>query len=174
MKEINVYVNPYLEYMNGILLTSRYNEITKSYIGYGLMTTEVNEYTTRIIQFFDKCRNDAIYQYIENLIPNGFTFSRPVELMLSLGRNTDFSMQYTPSEICLEYCGGISKMKELLSLLKEYEEQIKFFRFFEEIKNDNSKINIMQKPNINLSFNLEYGVEDLEQAKILEAEEKTL
>lgn len=43
MKEINVYVNPYLEYMNGILLTSRYNEITKSYIGYGLMTTEVNE-----------------------------------------------------------------------------------------------------------------------------------
>lgn len=44
-------------------------------------------------------------------------------------------MQYTPSEICLEYCGGISKIKELLSLLKGYEEQIKFFSFFEEIKN---------------------------------------
>ena len=135
MKKINVYINPYLEYMNSILLTSRYNEITESYIGYGLMTKEVNEYTTRIKQFLEKYRNDSIYQYIESLIPNGFTFSRPVELMLSLGKNIDFSMQYTPSEMCIEYCGGISKIKELLNLLKEYEEQIGFFAFFEETKN---------------------------------------
>lgn len=134
MKKINVYINPYLEYMNSILLTSRYNEITESYIGYGLMTKEVNEYTTRIKQFLEKYRNDSIYQYIESLIPNGFTFSRPVELMLSLGSNIDFSMQYTPSEMCIEYCGGISKIKELLKLLKEYEEKIGFFTFFEEAK----------------------------------------
>lgn len=37
MKAFNVQVNPYLEFMNSILLTSRYNEMTKPYIGYGLM-----------------------------------------------------------------------------------------------------------------------------------------
>ena len=132
MKKINVYINSYLEYMNSILLTSRYNEITESYIGYGLMTTAVNEYTTRIKQFFKECRNDYIYQYIENLIPNGFTFSRPVELMLSLGNSTDFSMQYTLSDMCIEYCGGISKVKELLDLLKDYEEKIGFFAFLKD------------------------------------------
>ena len=121
MKKINVYINSYLEYMNSILLTSRYNEITEPYIGYGLMTKEENEYTTRIKHFLEKYRNDDIYQYIESLVLNGFTFSRPVELMLSLGNNTDFSMQYTPSEMCIEYCGGISNIKELLRLLKEYE-----------------------------------------------------
>ena len=134
MKKINVYINSYLEYMNSILLTSRYNEITEPYIGYGLMTKEKNEYTTRIKHFLEKYHNDDIYQYIESLVPNGFTFSRPVELMLSLGNNTDFSMQYTPSEMCIEYCGGISKIKELLRLLKEYEAKISFFTFFDEAK----------------------------------------
>ena len=134
MKKINVYINSYLEYMNSILLTSRYNEITEPYIGYGLMTKEENEYTTRIKHFLEKYRNDDIYQYIESLVLNGFTFSRPVELMLSLGNNTDFSMQYTPSEMCIEYCGGISNIKELLRLLKEYEAKIGFFAFLEEAK----------------------------------------
>lgn len=134
MKKINVYINSYLEYMNSILLTSRYNEITEPYIGYGLMTKEENEYTTHIKHFLEKYRNDDIYQYIESLVLNGFTFSRPVELMLSLGNNTDFSMQYTPSEMCIEYCGGFSNIKELLRLLKEYEAKIGFFAFLEEAK----------------------------------------
>lgn len=132
--QINVQVNPYLEYINSILLTSRYNEITMPYIGYGLMTTAVNEYTTRIKHFFENHIDDPLYQYIESMIPNGFTFSRPVELMLCLGNSTDFTMQYTPSDLCIEYCGGLSKIQKLLSLLKDFESKIGYFSFWEETK----------------------------------------
>ena len=59
MKKINVYINSYLEYMNSILLTSRYNEITEPYIGYGLMTKEENEYTTRIKHFLEKYHSNC-------------------------------------------------------------------------------------------------------------------
>lgn len=82
MKHIRVQVHPYLEYLNSILMTGRYNEMTRPCIGYGLMTEEVNEYTTHIRHFFKDHLNAPIYRYIENMIPNGFTFSRPVELML--------------------------------------------------------------------------------------------
>ena len=90
MNQINVQLNPNLEFMNSILLTSRYNEMTKKYIGYGLMTEQSNAYTNRIKSFFEKHLNHPIYPYIESLIPNGFTFSRPVELMLSLGNSITY------------------------------------------------------------------------------------
>lgn len=122
MKQITVQVNPNLEYMNSILLTSRYNQITEQYIGYGLMTEDDNEYTKCVKRFFEKHRNDPIYHYIESLIPNGFTFSRPVELMLSLGDRKDFVMQHSLSELCIEYCGDCRQSKSYcicLRLLKE-------------------------------------------------------
>lgn len=134
MKQINVQINGYLEYINSILLTSKYNELTKPYIGYELMTTDVNEYTNAIKCFFEKHLNDPIYNYIEGLIPKGFTFSRPVELMLCLGDSRDFSMQYVPSDLCIQYCGGLSKIQETLKLLKEFESKIGYFAFFEKVK----------------------------------------
>ena len=48
MRRINVHVNPYLEFMNSILLTSKYNEMTKPFIGYGLMVEDENKYTLAI------------------------------------------------------------------------------------------------------------------------------
>lgn len=134
MKEIHVQVNPYLEYMNSILLTGRYNEITTPYIGYGLMTADINPYTTRVKHFFEKYCCDPVYPHIESMIPGGFTFSRPVELMLSLGNNTDFSMQYPLSDLCVTYCGGHSKIHELLYLLKDLERKSGYFSFFEKEK----------------------------------------
>ena len=38
MNEIEVLVSPNLELINGILLTSRYNELTRPFVVYGLMT----------------------------------------------------------------------------------------------------------------------------------------
>ena len=134
MNQIKVQLNPYLEFMNSILLTSRYNEITKKYIGYGLMTEYVNEYTNLVKSLFEKQLNNPIYPYIESLIPNGFTFSRPVELMLSLGKSMDFSMQYSLSELCIQYCGGLSAIQNLLHMLKVFERNIGYFAFFEKIK----------------------------------------
>lgn len=134
MKKINVQTNFYLEFINSILLTSKYNEITKPYIGYELMTTDENEYTTEIKQFFDEYRKEPIYKFIESMIPSGFTFSRPVELMLCLGNSKDFTMQYTPSDLCINYCGGISQIHELLKLLKEFEKKIDYFSFYEKTK----------------------------------------
>ncbi len=134
MKHIRVQVHPYLEYLNSILMTGRYNEMTRPCIGYGLMTEEVNEYTTHIRHFFKDHLNAPIYRYIENMIPNGFTFSRPVELMLCMQHSSDFSMQYTPSDLCIRYCGGYGKIQELLHLLKEFENTIGYFAFFDETK----------------------------------------
>jgi len=37
--------------------------------------------------------------------------------------------------MCIEYCGGISKVRELLGLLKDYEEKIGFFDFLKDAKN---------------------------------------
>lgn len=52
MNEIEVFVSPNLELINGILLTSRYNELTRPYVGYGLMTEEENDYTFAVKAFF--------------------------------------------------------------------------------------------------------------------------
>ena len=134
MKQIHVSVNPNLEFVNSILLTGRYNEITTPYIGYGLMTAQVNEYTEAIKSFFEKYRQNPVYSYIEDMIPNGFIFSRPVELALSLGNSKDFSMQYPLSDLCIKYCGGIEKICELLQLLKNLENETGYFEFFNNIK----------------------------------------
>lgn len=134
MKKIQVSVNPYLEFINSILLTSRYNEITAPYVGYGLMTTQVNEYTEAIKCFFEKHQHNPVYSYIEAMIPNGFTFSRPVELALSLGNSQDFSIQHPLSDLCIKYCGGVKKIHELLQLLKVLEIETEYFSFFRETK----------------------------------------
>lgn len=134
MKQIHVSVNPYLEFINSILLTGRYNEITTPYVGYGLMTNQVNEYTEAIKRFFEKHRQNPVYSYIEAMIPNGFTFSRPVELALSLRNSKDFSMQYPLSDLCIKYCGGIKKIRELLHLLKDLAIETGYFDFFKGVK----------------------------------------
>ena len=61
MKKINVGINPNLEFINSILLTSKYNEMTKPYIGYGLMTEESNQYTDSIKELFNKYQTSSIY-----------------------------------------------------------------------------------------------------------------
>ncbi len=134
MKHINVQLNPNLEFMNSILLTSRYNEITTKHIGYGLMTSVVNEYTSHVRCFFEKHLGDPVYSFIENLIMNGFTFSRPVELMLSLGNNRDFVMQYPLSDLCVKYCGGLQTIDNLLRMLRDFERKTGYFSFFDEVK----------------------------------------
>lgn len=130
MKEIQIQVNPYLEYINSILLTGRYNEITAPVIGYGLMTDEVNEYTTDIKAFLEPYRRHPLYTYVEDRITEGFTFSRPVELALSLGECADFSMQYELAELCVAYCGGWEKIEELLRLWKAFEKEVDFLSFY--------------------------------------------
>lgn len=134
MKKINVQVNPYLEFMNSILLTSNYNELTKPYIGYGLMVEEENEYTKAIKNFFKPYANDPIYAKIEEMIPNGFTFSRPVELMLSLGNSDGFSVQYALSELCIQYCGGIDSIKNILQQLQIFWNKTGYSEFFKSMK----------------------------------------
>lgn len=162
IKQFMIQVNPYLEFMNSILLTSRYNEITSPVIGYGLMTEERNEYTSAITNFLEEYRDDQVYKLIESMIPNGFTFSRPIELMLSLGPSKNFEMQFTPSNLCIKYCGGISRISELLNELKIFASRIEFFEFFKTIKMYYSPIisqvnhDIQKYPFISLLEN-EYG-----------------
>ena len=68
MRRINVHVNPYLEFMNSILLTSKYNDMTKPFIGYGLMVEDENKYTLAIKNFLKPYANHPIYKKIEELI----------------------------------------------------------------------------------------------------------
>ena len=133
-KRITVQINPNLEFINSILLTSKYNEMTKPYIGYGLMTEENNQYTDAIKTFFANYQSSAIYDIIETMIPNGFTFSRPVELMLSLGNSKDFSIQYPLSDLCVQLCGGMDNITFLLNHLQEFSKETNYFEFFETIK----------------------------------------
>lgn len=135
MKKILVEVNPYLEFMNSILLTSKYNEITKPDVGYGLMSEISNEYTMAIKKHFEPYLGNEIYRTLENMIPNGFMFSRPVELMLSLGKSNDFSMVYTPSDICIKLCGGMDNMKKFLLMLKQFAQETNYFAFFDTVSN---------------------------------------
>ncbi|HBT77245.1 MAG TPA: hypothetical protein DEB39_10060 [Planctomycetaceae bacterium] len=133
-KKINVQVNDNLEFMSSLLLTSDYNKITKPHIGYGLMTEESNPYTDAINGFFLPYRTSAIYDRIEAMIPNGFTFSRPVELMLALGDSKDFSLQYPLSELCVQYCGGMEQIDSLLRQLHDFSKETDYFEFFETVK----------------------------------------
>jgi hypothetical protein len=47
------------------------------------MTEESNEYTTALKEFLTPYNSDRIFDMIKSMIPNGFTFSRPVELILA-------------------------------------------------------------------------------------------
>ena len=134
-KSFQVEVNPYIEFMNAILLTSQYNEITRPYVGYGLMTDEKNVYTSALKRFLEPYKNEPIYQLIEGMIPIGFSFSRPVELMLCLGKSNDFKLKYRPSDLCIQYCGGMEQINTLLGMLKAFEKQIDFFYYWNSIKN---------------------------------------
>lgn len=60
MKEIEILVSPNLELINGILLTSQYNAITRPYVGYGLMTEEENVYTSAVKAFFKPYREHGL------------------------------------------------------------------------------------------------------------------
>ena len=134
MKKINVQVNPFLEFINSILLTSRYNELTKPFIGYGLMTEAENEYTIAIKNFFKPYANDCVYSIIEKMIPVGFIFSRPVELMLSLGDSEDFNVKYQLSDFCIQYCGGSDNIELLLKHLKTLWYKTDYISFFNRMK----------------------------------------
>lgn len=126
MKKIQVRLSLYLEYINSILLTGKYNEITAPVVGYGLMNEEENEYTAAIRALFEPYKSHPVYSFVEEMIPQGFTFARPVELALSLGDSNDFSMQYRVSDFCAECCGGMQKIEELLRLLKELDREVDF------------------------------------------------
>ena len=134
MKEIQVQINPYLEYINSILLTGKYNEITTPVVGYGLMNDEENDYTTAIKSYFAVYRNHPIYAFIEEMIPEGFTFARPVELALSMGEDTDFSAKYKLSDFCVTCCGGMTTIEELLRLLRGFAKEVDFCSLYEKEK----------------------------------------
>ena len=130
MRIFTTEVNPYLEFMNSVLLTSKYNELTIPMIGYGLMTDTINDYTDSIRKHFNSYINSPIYNSIEALIPKGFTFSRPVELMLSLNNSRDFTIQFKISDLCVEYSGGNNSIHCILSQLKELYYQCDYNSFF--------------------------------------------
>ena len=131
-KEFHVSLNPNLEFMNSLLLTSKYNEITYPVLGFKLMTEVSNDYTKAIKEYFSQYENAPIYQYIEDMIPNGFTFSRPIEVMFSLEDSTNFNMKYPVSGLCVKYCGGMDKINNLLDLMKGFEDDTQYLKFFEE------------------------------------------
>ena len=97
MKEFTVYVHPCLEFINSILLTGRYNEITKPFVGYGLMSEAENEYTAAVTSFLNEYRHHKIYEKTEAMISYGFTFSRPVEIALCLGSSR--AVSYTHLDV---------------------------------------------------------------------------
>lgn len=133
-KKIQVQVNPYLEYIGSILMTGNYNEITAPVIGYGLINEEKNEYSEEVRQFFEIYRTHLVYEFTDAMIPNGFTFSRPVELALSFGENADFIQRYELSKLCLEYCGGTDKIHSLVGMLKALEKESGYRLFYNRAK----------------------------------------
>lgn len=68
------------------------------------------------------------------MIPEGFTFARPVEVALSLGEDKDYSMQYKLSDFCVTCCGGMAKIEELLRLLKEFDKEADFLSLYNKKK----------------------------------------
>lgn len=130
MNEIEVFVSPNLELINGILLTSRYNELTRPYVGYGLMTEEENDYTFAVKAFFKPYRAHKIYKVLEAMIPNGFTFSRPVELALAFDESGDFSFRFPLSSLCIAYSGELERIQEFAALLRELAKESGYFDFF--------------------------------------------
>ena len=127
MRELTAVINTQLELMNSLLLTSKYNEITKPVIGYGLMSEIETPYTTAIKEYFRPFSDHPIYTLIAQMIPDGFTFSRPVELALSLDNYLQVARQL--STICIEYCGGKNRINELLELMRDFADKANYHRF---------------------------------------------
>lgn len=132
MSELNAVINPQLELMNSLLLTSKYNEITKPIIGSGLMSESNTPYIAAIKEHFLPYADHSVYSLIEQMIPDGFTFSRPVELALSLDDNLKVVRQL--SNMCIEYCGGQNRINELLELIKDIGHKVDYMNFYNKHK----------------------------------------
>lgn len=164
MKEFTVYVHPCLEFISSILLTGRYNEITKPFVGYGLMSEAENEYTAAVTSFLNEYRHHKIYEKTEAMISYGFTFSRPVEIALCLGSSRELILKYNPSDLCVRYSGGMESIQEFLGLLRQFAVETKYFSFFEKAVRfydpilEKVKKNIRKYPFISM-LEQEYGKE---------------
>lgn len=132
MSKLNAVINPQLELMNSLLLTSKYNEITKPIIGDGLMSESNTPYIAAIKEHFLPYADHSVYSLIEQMIPDGFTFSRPVELALSLDDNLKVVRQL--SNMCIEYCGGQNRINELLELIKDIGHKVDYMNFYNKHK----------------------------------------
>ena len=119
-----------MELINGILLTSRYNELTRPYVGYGLMTEEENDSPLPSKPFFKPYREHKIYKVLEAMIPNGFTFSRPVELALAFDESGDFSFRFPLSSLCIAYSGGLGADSGICRPASRLAKESGYFDFF--------------------------------------------
>jgi hypothetical protein len=133
MNPINIGLNRNLEFINSVMLTSKYNELMQAGLGVTLMTDTENAYTQAIREFFAPYKSHGAYGVIESSIPNGFTFSRPVELALSV--DDDFMQTYSLSGFATSLCGGTENIHRLLYVLKNLFYKSNYSEFYKKHKN---------------------------------------
>lgn len=120
MKSIQIAVNPNVEMMNIILFTSKYREICNGLIGTHPLADLDNQYAEEIWAHFKPFTQHGVYQKLESMVPEGFFFGRPMELMLSVEALPALKEKYQMSPFALQLSGGQPRVDELLELLRDF------------------------------------------------------
>lgn len=128
--KLEISVNPQMELLMVVLLTSNYPDISRQILGTSVMTEERTEYVTNIIEHLSHYSDHPIYSLLDELIPKGFALGAPVEAVLSLGVPPKLDKIRDYGSFPLERAGGEEKLQKFTEQLRDFAEVTKFIEFY--------------------------------------------
>ncbi len=131
---MKVVVSPGLELLFGLLASGCYNEKSQRYYGTKLVRQPEGPYGESMQRFFAPHLTHLVFEQLSTMMDFGFFFSRPVELMLAVSEPPELVWRETPSAVLLKYSGGMAELEKLLVLLRDFANQSKYMRFFDQVK----------------------------------------
>ena len=142
MSKLQVTVNPQVELLMVVLLTSNYSTLCKPFLGYSIMTEENTEYVKAIKSYFKHFSNHKIYRILDEMIPKGFALGAPVDIVLSLGSPPSLEKKRDYSSFAVERACGKEKVDVFVELLRDFADKSDFLSFFNE--NESTYANALQ------------------------------
>lgn len=128
--KLEISINPQIELLMIVLLTSNYPNISKQFLGYNVMSEEKIEYIDKINKFFNQYSKHPIYHLLDEMIPNGFALGAPVEVVLSLDTPPKLEKIRAYSDFAIKRACGENKLNEFIKLLRDFAVKTDFIKFY--------------------------------------------
>lgn len=128
--KLQIAVNPQMELLMVVLLTSNYPDLCRQFLGYSVMTEEKTEYIEKVNQYFSPYAKHPIYDLLDEMMPKGFALGAPVEAALSLGIPPQLEKVRPYSQFAIQRAYGEDKLNEFVELLRDFALETNFMEFY--------------------------------------------